>query len=159
MRVAIIGNAGSGKTTLARTLASGGDMPVLDLDTLVWEPNQIAVPRDPESVIAEVDRFCGRHPNWVVEGCYANCIQATLQYQPELVFLEPGRDACTNNCRNRPWEPHKYASKAEQDSKLEFLLRWVADYYERDGDMSLMAHTALFEGYSGPKRLVKSLRA
>ena len=71
---------------------------------------------------------------------------------PELVFLNPGLAACLQNCRNRPWEPHKYASRAEQDSKLEFLLDWVADYYRRDGDMSLVRHRAIFDAYQGPKR-------
>lgn len=159
MRIAIIGNSGSGKSTLARMFASGGNTPMLDLDTIVWEPNQVAVSRDPKIVIADLERFCCGHADWVVEGCYANCIQVTLQYEPELVFLEPGRDTCISNCRNRPWEPHKYTSKAEQDSRLEFLLRWVTDYYEREGDMSLKAHKALFERYAGPKRLVRNLHA
>lgn len=159
MRIAIIGNSGSGKSTLARKLANSSDAPLLDLDTIVWEPNKIAVLRDQKAVFDDVNRFCGGQSDWVIEGCYANCIEVALQYEPELVFLDPGRDACIRNCRNRPWEPHKYASKAEQDSKLEFLLRWVADYYERDGDMSLKEHNALFENYPGPKRLVRNLHA
>ncbi len=122
MRIAIIGNSGSGKSTLARTLVRGSDTLILDLDTLVWEPGQIAQPRDPEIVIEELQQFCNRHPDWIIEGCYAHCIQAALLYGPELVFLDPGLDVCLSNCRNRPWEPHKYATKAEQDSKLEFLL-------------------------------------
>ena len=143
---------------LARMLASRSKTPLLDLDTLVWEPNKVAVPRDPEIVIAELEQYCKSHSNWVIEGCYANYIQTTLQYEPELVFLDPGRDVCVRNCQNRPWEPHKYASKAGQDSKLVFLLRWVTDYYEREGNMSLKAHRALFERYTGQKRLVKNLR-
>ena len=159
MRTAIIGNSGAGKSTLARTLTSEKNTPLLDLDTIVWEPNQIAMPRDPAEVLLDLERFCNSNSSWVVEGCYANCIQAILQYEPELIFLDPGRDTCLSNCRNRPWEPHKYASKAEQDTKLEFLLQWVADYYERDGDMSYDAHRTLFETYPGPKRHVQSFSA
>jgi hypothetical protein len=55
------------------------------------------------------------------------------------------------NCHDRPWEPHKYATKAEQDTKLEFLLSWVRGYGTRDDELSLRAHQALFEGYRGPK--------
>jgi adenylate kinase family enzyme len=157
VRIAIIGNSGSGKSTLARLLSNGGETPVLDLDTLVWEPDQIAVARDAKFVIDDLERFCRKHPHWIIEGCYADYIQAVLKYRPELVFLEPGREVCLGNCRNRPWEPHKYASKAEQDSKLEYLLHWVADYYVRDGGMSFMAHKALFEEYSGPKRAITDL--
>ena len=49
------------------------------------------------------------------------------------------------NCRSRPFEPHKYATAAEQDAHLELLLGWVRDYYTRDGDLSLAAHQALFD--------------
>jgi adenylate kinase family enzyme len=68
MRIAIIGNSGSGKSTLA----SRSETPTLDLDTLVWEPNKVAVPRDPEIVIADLEQYCKSHSNWIIEGCYAN---------------------------------------------------------------------------------------
>ena len=74
-----------------------------------------------------------------------------LAYSPILLFIDPGVEACLANCRSRPWEPHKYASKDEQDEKLEFLLSWVRDYDSREGDLSLTAHQALFEGYRGLK--------
>lgn len=158
MRIAILGNAGSGKSTLARHLASGQasgqSVDILDLDTIVWEPGQIAVARDVDLALADLRGFCQSHEHWIVEGCYGNLIEASLEYEPQLVFLNPGLEACVSNCRSRPWEPHKYASKEEQDSKLAFLLQWVADYYTRDGDLSLAGHKDVYERYRGPKRLV-----
>jgi adenylate kinase family enzyme len=151
-RTAILGNSGSGKTTLARELSARSGAPVLDLDSIVWEPGKIAVPRAPEAALAELDAFCASSEDWIVEGCYADLIAATLRWTPELVFVNPGEDACLRHCRSRPWEPSKYASKAEQDSKLEFLLAWVSDYYRREGTMSLKAHRDVFDGYNGPKR-------
>ncbi|HEX3050884.1 MAG TPA: shikimate kinase [Aggregatilineaceae bacterium] len=38
-RIVIIGNTGSGKTTLARTLAQRLDRPHIELDALFWEPD------------------------------------------------------------------------------------------------------------------------
>ncbi len=43
MRVLIFGNSGSGKSTYARALADREHLAHLDLDSIVWEPNQIAV--------------------------------------------------------------------------------------------------------------------
>ena len=154
MRTVIIGNSGSGKSTLAKALAGETQLPVLDLDTIVWEQDRVAVARDRRQVIADLERFCKAHEHWIIEGCYAECAQATLRYRPELVFIDPGEETCLAHCRARPWEPHKYASKAEQDAKLEFLLGWVAGYYTRDDDMSHAAHRALYDAYDGPKRLV-----
>ncbi len=151
MRFAILGNSGSGKSTLARQLAARTGAPSLDLDTLAWVPGQVAVPRDPALAAAEVASFCSATERWIVEGCYGGLIRASLAWAPCLILLDPGEATCLAHCRARPWEPHKYASKAEQDAKLAFLLQWVSDYYTREGDLSLTAHQALFDAYAGPK--------
>jgi adenylate kinase family enzyme len=151
MRIAILGNSGSGKSTLARQIAAAHAVTCLDLDTVAWEAGKIAVPRNPDAAAADVTTFCATNERWVVEGCYAGLVGQSLAGSPILLFVDPGVDACLANCRNRPWEPHKYASKAEQDTKLEFLLSWVRGYYTRDDDLSLTAHQALFENYRGLK--------
>ena len=150
--IAIFGNSGSGKSTYARALARERDMPILDLDTIYWEPEKIAVPRAPAAVRGDLNNYCNTHTDWIIEGCYGDLIAAALHWRPLLIFLNPGEAACLRNCRNRPWEPHKYASKEHQDAMLAALLAWVSDYYVRAGDMSLAAHRAVFEAYAGPKR-------
>lgn len=157
MRVAIYGNSGSGKSTLAASIARVAGIQSLDLDTVAWEPNQVAVQRAEEHTVADVHAFCRNHEHWVVEGCYANLIQAALEYTPKLLFLNPGLEACLSNCKGRPWEPHKYASRQEQDSNLQFLLSWVADYYTRSDSLSLMAHEQCFQSYAGPKLELRSI--
>jgi len=157
MRIAILGNSGSGKSTLARQLASVYGTQILDLDTVAWEPGEIARPRRPAAAAESVRSFCDSHEQWIVEGCYATLIEVALAYEPHLLFLDPGLEQCQENCRARPWEPHKYGSRAEQDEKLEFLLSWVADYYRRDGEMSLRGHEALFQSYGGPKQHLHEL--
>jgi adenylate kinase family enzyme len=157
MRIVILGNAGSGKSTLARSLARIHAMPLLDLDTLVWEPGLIAVQRPDERVLPDLAQFCRESDEWVIEGCYGDLVEAVLPHQPLLIFLDPGEDVCLANCRSRPWEPHKYRSQAEQDDHLEHLLGWVRSYYGLDGSMSLAGHRVVFDAYTGPKRLVSQL--
>jgi adenylate kinase family enzyme len=152
MRIVIIGNSGSGKSTLAHALASAHQLALLDLDTVAWEPNKIAVARDAADAASDVRAFCMREQDWVVEGCYADLARVACEFRPTLIFLDPGVEACVAHCRARPWEPHKYASKTEQDAKLEFLITWVRDYYAREGDLSQQAHRALYLAYAGSKR-------
>ncbi|WP_418318889.1 hypothetical protein [Piscinibacter sakaiensis] len=157
MRTAIIGNAGSGKSTLATAISGAARIAVLDLDTIFWARDAVAVPRPHESVMRDLHEFCAEHPEWVIEGCYGRLIEAVLDYQPHLLFLHPGRETCLANCRARPWERHKYRSKAEQDTQLDTLLAWVSSYYDRDDHMSLQGHQAIFDGYQGPKQLLTRL--
>ncbi len=152
-----MGNSGSGKSTLARRLGRGHAAQVLDLDTVAWEPGEIARPRSPAAAAADVRGFCESGEHWIVEGCYATLVEVALDYEPHLLFLDPGLEQCQTNCRARPWEPHKYGSKAEQDEKLSFLLSWVAEYYHRDGEMSHQGHRALFQSYAGPKEHLREL--
>lgn len=157
MRIVILGNAGSGKSTLAKSLARTQRMPMLDLDTLVWEPDLVAVQRPDELVFSDLAQFCRESDDWVIEGCYGDLVESVLRHRPLLIFLEPGQEVCVANCRTRPWEPHKYRSQQEQDDHLEDLLGWVRSYYDLDGSMSLAGHRAVFDGYAGPKRLVTRL--
>lgn len=151
MRIAIVGNSGSGKSTLSQAIAREHAWPRLDLDTVAWEPQKIAVPRDSADAKADVERFCAGHQDWIVEGCYAELIAVSLRHSPLLIFLDPGSDQCLANCRERPWESHKFRAKAEQDRMLPLLLNWVREYYTRDGPMSLLAHESLYQAYIGPK--------
>ncbi len=147
MRIAILGNSGSGKSTLARRLSNDGSIATLDLDTIYWEPGQIAVERAIATVLHDLDTFCTRNDSWIIEGCYGSLIEHALRFSPELIFLDPGKDACLVHCRSRPWEPHKYVSKEQQDAGLEFLFKWVDDYYDRDDEMSWKAHRAIYDAY------------
>jgi adenylate kinase family enzyme len=156
MKVAIIGNSGSGKSTLARALATDSSAEVLDLDLVFWDSG--AAERPLAKRIAEVQKFCHGHESWIIEGCYADLIEASLPWRPELIFMDPGLEACISNCRRRPHEPHKYRTKEEQDQNLDFLLAWVANYYVRDGIMSYRCHEELYNCYDGPKRRVSELR-
>lgn len=151
MRVLIFGNSGSGKTTLAARLAEEHGMRHLDLDTLVWEPNQIAVQRAPADVLADLDAFLETRDSWVIEGCYGELVEHAASRCTKLIFLNPGVEACIAHNERRPWEPHKYDTPEEQDSMLEALQAWVRDYYVRDGDWSYRAHRAIFDAHPGDK--------
>jgi adenylate kinase family enzyme len=149
-RIVIYGNSGSGKTTMARSLAAELGVPHLDLDSIAWE--RPLVRRSIPATVALLEEFVAANPSWVVEGCYGDVIAAATEHCTELRFLNPGVEACVANCLRRPWEPSKFPSPAEQDAMLEALLAWVREYETRNDEYGLARHRAVFEAFKGSKR-------
>jgi len=87
----------------------------------------------------------------VIEGCYGELVRAASAHCTLLVFLNPGIDACLANNLKRPWEPHKYASLELQNSMLDQLQKWVAEYYQRTDAYSYRVHREIFDAFTGPK--------
>ena len=152
MRILVFGNSGSGKSTLAARVAAQHALAHLDLDAIVWEPGKIAVQRPAQAISASLADFISSHERWVIEGCYGELVEVAASHCTELVFLNPGLDACLENNRRRPWEPNKYASKDAQDAMLDNLQAWVADYYERQDPWSYYFHRRIFDAFQGAKK-------
>jgi hypothetical protein len=149
-RILIYGNAGSGKTTMARETARALGVPHLDLDAITWEVPMVR--KELSATLALLADYVAKNPAWVIEGVYGDVIAAAAPHCTELRFLNPGVDACVAHCKLRPWEPSKFASKEEQDRLLAPLLDWVATYETRDDEYGLARHRAVFEAFTGNKR-------
>ncbi|HEY9799240.1 MAG TPA: AAA family ATPase [Leptolyngbyaceae cyanobacterium] len=150
-RILIFGNSGSGKTTLANKLAKDLSIPILDLDTIVWEANQVAVRRPQKDILKDLQNFIDNNISWVIEGCYSTLIKVALKFSTEIYFLNPGISQCLENNRNRYWEPHKFKSIQAQAETFEFLQNWIQQYEERDDEFSYSSHRSLFDQYNGRK--------
>jgi adenylate kinase family enzyme len=153
VKLLVIGNSGSGKSTFARRISAG--VAYLELDMIVWEPHQIAVARPIDVVRDELSAFLANHDAWVIEGCDGDLAELVLPACSELVFLNPGVDACIANNRGRPWEPHKYDSAEDQERMLPLLLDWVAGYYTRTDPRSYAFHRRLYDAFAGAKREIR----
>jgi adenylate kinase family enzyme len=151
MKILIFGNSGSGKSTYAQRLAQTHDLAHLDLDSIVWEPGKIAVQRAPDLIARLLQDFIATNATWVIEGCYGELVEAASHASSQMVFLNPGLDACIANNLNRPWEPHKYSSLERQNTMLANLQAWVAGYYERDDSWSYRTHRKIFDDFTGAK--------
>jgi len=153
LRVLIFGNSGSGKTTRARATAEKYACCHLDLDTVAWREGSNPPARKPLSESEEEIRaiLAGKQ-DWVIEGCYSDLLGLVVSQSTEIIFLNPGVEACIENSRARPWEPHKYDSPEAQNANLEMLIAWIRQYEERTDEFSLRAHQKLFDDYAGKKR-------
>lgn len=150
MKVILLGNAGAGKSTLARRLLQRQPAARLSLDEVAFGAGSERRPLD-ES-IAEVQAFIEKNENWIIEGCYADILEPVLEVCEELYFFNPGVEACVAHCMARPWEPEKFTSAEEQHENLQNLIDWVIAYESRDDEYGLKRHRALFQSFAGKKR-------
>ncbi|HLS99690.1 MAG: shikimate kinase [Porticoccaceae bacterium] len=150
MKLVLLGNAGAGKSTLARRLMGGRDIPRLSLDEIAWDEGPTRKPL--AESIALLEDFVARHPEWIIEGCYGDLIAAALPHCEELRFLNPGVEVCVAHCLARPWEPEKFPSPEAQRATLDYLVGWVRAYETRDDEYGLTRHRALYDTFKGPKR-------
>lgn len=150
MRVVILGNSGSGKTTRARALEADHGCAHLDLDSVAWATPGTRRPLAESE--AAIRAFHDAHPAWVMEGSYASLAEIAAPLATAFWFLNPGVETCLAHARQRPWEPEKYPSPEAQDERLAFLLDWIRSYDVRDDEYGLAAHRAVFDAFDGPKQ-------
>lgn len=153
-KIIIFGNSSSGKSTLAKKICSDFNLAHLDLDTLAWLPTNPPQRRSLKESKLAILNFIKENKGWVIEGCYSDLIQISLQYSNELIFMNLPIKKCIFNAKNRPWEPHKYESKEAQDANLEMLIEWISSYNDRADTFSKAAHKKLFNQYEGVKSII-----
>ncbi len=86
-RVLVTGNAGTGKTSLVRTLAAALEIPGYSLDSIVWQPNWNKTPA--ETKRARVQELVEQE-RWVIDGVSF----AAMAAADTVVFLDlPRRTA------------------------------------------------------------------
>lgn len=154
-KIVVFGNSASGKSSLAKKLAAEYHLAHLDLDTLAWLPttdsNPIPQRQSIAVSVAEINSFINQHQEWVIEGCYSDLLAQTLAKCSEIIFMNLPIELCITNAKNRPWEPHKYESKAAQDANLAMLIDWIAQYDQRTDTFSKLAHQQLYDEFAGKK--------
>ncbi len=154
MKLILLGNAGSGKSTLSKRIISRELAVRLSLDEVAFHNG--AERRPLKESIADVEEFIQSHNSWIIEGCYADIIEGVLHKCDELIFLNPGIETCIAHCRSRPWEPEKFKSRQEQDKNLNTLIEWVQSYEHRTDEYGLSRHKNLYESFNGNKRELKN---
>ncbi|NHK30869.1 MAG: hypothetical protein FK730_05920 [Asgard group archaeon] len=112
-RIAIIGNSGSGKSSLAVVLAEELSIPVYHLDMILWKPNWIRTPEDEFTIKhnAIVDQDA-----WILDGVgYKSTFDYRFEKAETIIFLDISPKICYQNAKKRMQEdihkPNPYVTE------------------------------------------------
>jgi len=90
-RIAIIGSAGTGKSTMAQWLGELTGLSVIHLNTLYWRPGWVATPdKEWEALVEEI----ASQKEWITDGNYVRTMEPRLERADTVVFLDFSRVVC-----------------------------------------------------------------
>lgn len=154
-RIAILGNAGSGKTYLASRLASIHSIPTIDLDDLFWQrPGDYTTKRPQHALRALVDLERSKAA-WIVEGVYGELLESFLVSAQQLFWLDAPWEVCLERITHR----QAARGRTADDDSFRALVRYAAAYWERNDGRSHAGHRRLFDAFAGEKHCFTSAAA
>ena len=151
-RIAITGNAGSGKTYLAQKLASKYELPIIVLDDIFWASSSYTTKRPQEEVKPIIFKLCEQE-KWVVEGVYGEFMEELLPHANVFFWLDLDWSACKESLLKRS------EKQRHKQGNFQALLAYAEDYWKRDNMRSFEAHLKLYEGFTGEKFRFHSRKA
>ena len=107
-RVAILGRGGAGKSVLAQQLSLILELPVIELDSIFWQPG---LRPTPEQEWAEIQRELVARERWIIDGDlgpYDTCLRHRLRAAETVVVLDFPLWRCVGQAIRRSRETREF---------------------------------------------------
>lgn len=91
MRIAVVGTSGSGKTTMAKRLSAGFDLPHVEMDAVNWQPGWYDLAQNEPEEFRRCIREATDGDAWVCDGGYGTVRDIVWSRATHLVWLDYSR--------------------------------------------------------------------
>lgn len=86
MRISIVGNAGGGKSTLSRRLANSHNLPLFEIDSILWQKGWKPTPEEDYNAIHQDIISSG---SWIIDGLgRLDSLEARLMASTDIIVVE-----------------------------------------------------------------------
>lgn len=120
-KVAIIGNAGSGKSLLAQKLGQLLKLPVFHLDQYFWQPNWVYP--DEHEYKKVHDALCLQDA-WIMDGMQLRLLETRIKSADMVIFLDMPLSLCLWRIFKRTWKYHGKETPSSAPGCTEGFFRW-----------------------------------
>lgn len=138
MKIRIIGNSCSGKTTLTRSLGQYFTIPILHMDGIAFIPNSDFELRDKAQIRADLSTFITTNQKWIIEGNYLSTISAVYNVPDIIIYIDLPVEQSIYNFELRH-EEFRGKSRPELPNLIETdkqeMIDWISDYPNRRSRM------------------------
>ena len=149
LRILIIGNSGSGKSSLAERLGALFHAPIFDLDLIHWKDNGFGAKQDEDAARQKVADLAATE-RWVIEGMYGWLTEVAIRRATSLIWLDISWDVCREGLLARGLR------RGGSATDFADLLKWAGAYWDRQTSTSFKGHQRLFGAFSAAKLRVPS---
>jgi adenylate kinase family enzyme len=149
LRTLIIGNSGSGKSSLAERLGVLIHAPTFDLDLIHWKDDGLGAKQDEDAARQKVADLAATE-RWVIEGVYGWLAEVAVPRAMALIWLDIPWDVCREGLLARGLR------RGGSETDFADLLKWAEAYWDRQTPTSFKGHQRLFEAFSAAKLRVRN---
>ncbi|HEY5043610.1 MAG TPA: AAA family ATPase [Verrucomicrobiae bacterium] len=149
-RIVIIGNSGSGKSYLAKSLSAIYSVPVVHLDQIFWMPGGFNEKRPNDEIKSEIEQR-QKDDSWIAEGVFGELATFFLARTQSLIFLDMDWSACHKGLISGGSESSRQLSAVKAEENFSKLLLWAEQYWIRTNLCSQSGHLQMFANFAGHK--------
>ena len=166
-RIAIIGNAGSGKSYLAQQLHTLTHLPIYHLDAHFWKPGWT---RPDEAEYHKIHNSLCDLPEWIIDGMNLKYLEYRIQKADLVIYLDMPLHICFWRIFKRLW---KYYGKQAPSSapgckeglSWEFVLflKWVWNFKRKHAPrvkelLAIYTHSKSISIFESPQEVAQFLQ-